>query len=51
MLQNKEDNYAFWKDLSSLVENQQFQYIDSFVYNQRIADLASETFDLLNRDD
>ena len=51
MPQNKQGDYTFWKELSSLILNQQFQYIDSPVYNQRISDLANETFDLLNRDD
>jgi len=51
MPENKQDDYTFWKELSSLILNQQFQYIDSLVYNQRISNLASETFDLLNRDD
>lgn len=51
MPQAEENQFIFWKNLSDFINDDNFKYIDSNIYNKRISQLASETYELLLRDD
>lgn len=51
MPQAEKNRFIFWKNLSDFINDDNFKYIDSNIYNKKISQLASETYELLLRDD
>jgi hypothetical protein len=51
MLTTANDEFIFWKKLSDLIINDNFQYIDSMKYNIEISNVSIETYELCIRDD
>jgi hypothetical protein len=51
MNKTKEDKFAFWNELSNLVANHTFSYIDNEKNDAIISSVANETYKLSMRDD
>jgi len=51
MNKTNEDDFAFWKELSNLVANHTFSYIDNDEYDEIISNILNDIYKLLLRED